>query len=150
MHAERQVQMELNQNSAVGPKDLWEVEYRYCLPVSMQENGLKVLLKPHLSLIHGAAQCTNGFRKGRLCRETCKAGWNFQLSCRGPYCFLFPHHGEYYHWPSREGTDGGSSQNQLPWLSCPSLQQNRQGLSSSGSTFKSTSIVTILSPNHTP
>lgn len=87
LHAHRKMgTMEPDQNSAVGPKHLWEVEYRCCLPVPMQENALLVLLQPPLSHVYGVAQCTNGFRRGDF-REiaspgTCKTGWNFKTcSC---------------------------------------------------------------------
>lgn len=63
MHTARWVQWSQTRTVLLGPSN-YEREYRYCSPVSMQKNGLLALLQTPLSRIQGAAQCTNGFRRG--------------------------------------------------------------------------------------
>lgn len=57
--------------------------------------------------------------------QSCVTFQDLQLYCWGVDCPQFQFHGEYYHGPSQEGADGGSSQKQL--LCCRLHPCNRAG-----------------------
>lgn len=156
MHTARRIEWRQTRTVLLGPS-IYE-EYRYCLPVSMQENGLLVLLQTPLSHMHGPAQCTNGFRRGGSAERSRLQGPAKLGEISRPIVFLLGSvlpsvsvswrilpltlSGRYRQRKLQESAP-------VPVVSSPSLQKNRQGLGSSGSTFKSILIVTIVNSNRT-